>query len=331
MKQFRFLCLVIVVTVLFTSCDKMVGGLMTASSAANEIMVVMERDAWEGEAGDALFAVLNSRTQGLMQFEPNFRTLHITPDNFTRSFRTVRNVIIPNISNIYIEPRLRAELNVYAIGQVIMNINAPDTATFIQFVTEHERDIVEYFLDKELTRNAQWMLNNSRMGYWNIAREMFGVNVIPPRGLRHMMQEENFVWITNNAARARQDFVMYQFPYVNEEVFNANTLIAIRNEILGEHIHGMFPNSVMRTQTTIYPPYFRTLAVNSEFRAEIRGLWELSGEFMGGPFVMHAFVNENTGMVVVAEVFTYSPEAQTSTRNLIRSSEASLYTISIVN
>ena len=48
---------------------------------------------------------------------------------------------------------------------------------------------------------------------------------------------------------------------------------------------------------------------------------------MGGPFVMHAFVNENTGMVVVVETFVYAPES--NKRNLMRNLEATLYTISI--
>ena len=332
MKRINLLFLSIAaVTMLFSSCDNRVTrGLLAASSAANEVMVVMDRPGWEGEAGDALFAVLNSRTQGLPQYEPNFRTLHITPENFTRSFRSVRNVVIPNISNIFVEPRIRAELNVYAVGQVIMHINAPDTASFIAFVTENEREIVEYFLDKELTRNAHWLMTSSRTGPWSAARAQFGIDVFPPRGLPNVVQEENFLWATNNAPRARQDFVIFQFPYTSPDVFTVDSLIAIRNRVLGEHIRGAF-DSQMSTNTTTYPPYFRTLAVNGDFRAELRGLWEMTNDFMGGPFVMHAFVNENTGMVVVAEAFTFSPEAQTNTRNLIRSAEASLYTISVSN
>jgi len=46
---------------------------------------------------------------------------------------------------------------------------------------------------------------------------------------------------------------------------------------------------------------------------------------MGGPFVSQAFVNQNTNMVVVVEVFIFAPEADK--RNLIRSMEGALYTI----
>jgi hypothetical protein len=65
---------------------------------------------------------------------------------------------------------------------------------------------------------------------------------------------------------------------------------------------------------------------NGIFRAELRGLWEMTSDMMGGPFVSHAFVNEETNMVVVVEVFVFAPEADK--RNLIRSMEGALYTIS---
>ena len=63
------------------------------------------------------------------------------------------------------------------------------------------------------------------------------------------------------------------------------------------------------------------------FRAE-EGLWEMTTDMMGGPFVMQAFVNEESGMVVVVETFVYAPE--TTKRNLMRNLEATLYTISVV-
>ena len=48
---------------------------------------------------------------------------------------------------------------------------------------------------------------------------------------------------------------------------------------------------------------------------------------MGGPFVMQAFVNEKTNMVIVVEALVFAPERDK--RNLMRGMEASLYTISI--
>ena len=58
-----------------------------------------------------------------------------------------------------------------------------------------------------------------------------------------------------------------------------------------------------------------------------RGLWEMRGDAMGGPFVAHSMVDSARGRVVVAEAFVYAPESRK--RNLIRQSEAALYTLRI--
>jgi hypothetical protein len=53
----------------------------------------------------------------------------------------------------------------------------------------------------------------------------------------------------------------------------------------------------------------------------------MTSDMMGGPFVMQAFVNDNTGMVIVVETYVYAPES--NKRNLMRNLEATLYTISL--
>ena len=328
MKHLNIFLSFVLSIALFTSCDQMTG-LLAASSAANEVFVIMENNAWQEESGRAVHGSLTSRTRGLPRPEANFRVIQIEPEHFTRSFRSARNVVIPQISNIFSAPALRANLDVYAMGQVIMYINAPDTATFVQFVNDHRQVIVDYFIQKELERNAMWLMNSSRTGAMTRARERFGIDIFPPRGLPNVLVDtDNFLWVSNNAPRGRQDMVIYQFPYVTADIFNVDSLVAIRNQILGENIPGAF-NSQMSTEVVHYPPHFREMIINGLYRAEVRGLWEMTNDMMGGPFVMHALVNENTGMVVVVEMFVFSPEPQTSTRNLMRNMEASLYTISL--
>lgn len=310
---------------LFTSCDGR-GGFLSASGATNEVIVLMDDVQWEGEAGRALFNILNSNVPALPQPEPNFRILHLIPENFTSTFKMARNVIVPEISEVYSYPRLAADIDKYAMGQVIMNIYAPDEASFAEFVTENEETIINYFVQKELERTAQWLKNDSPNPLARV-HQMFGINIHFPRGLTRVTEHENFYWATNDAPRSRRDIAIYQFPYTTETVFERDSLIEIRNRILGEHIKGSF-GSEMTTAVNSYPPDYRRIEVDGLFRAELRGLWEMTTDMMGGPFVMQAFVNEESGMVVVVETFVYAPE--TTKRNLMRNLEATLYTISVV-
>ncbi len=309
--------------ILFISCDG--GGFLSASSTANEVLVIMDENAWEGSAGRALFDVLNSPAKGLPQIEPNFKILQITPNNFTSTFKMARNIIVPEISNLYSAPKISSEIDKYAMGQVIMTIKAPDSASFSNFVTQNSDAIINYILNKELERTADWLIKSSGTPQTRI-QQVFGINMHYPKGISNIEEENNFYWATNNAPQSRRDIVIYQFPYTSEKVFEKDSLIAIRDSVLGKYITGS-NNSVMKTAMVPYQPEYKKMDLNGLFRAELRGLWEMTNDMMGGPFVMHAFVNEQTNMVIIAEVFVYAPE--TNKRNLIRNMEASLYTINI--
>lgn len=323
MKRFASLLALASTIVLFASCNGG-GGFLSASGTNNEMMVLMDDVSWEGPTGRALFDVLNSNVKALPQPEPNFSILQIEPENFTSTFKMARNVLIPEISSIYSKPKLTADIDKYAVGQVIMTIHAPDSASFIQFVTENKESIIDYFVTKELERTGKWLKSDVPNPVAR-AQQVFGINIHLPKGLTNVTEHENFYWATNNATRGRQDIVIYQFPYKSEKVFDKDSLIAVRNKMLGEYISGSF-NSQMTT-ATIYSPDYRTMVMDGTYRAELRGLWEMTTDMMGGPFVMHAFVNDNTGMVVVVEAYVYAPEM--NKRNLMRNLEATLYTISM--
>lgn len=323
MKITNFILIAIISLIALTSCDGKTS-FLNASSAANEVLVVMEKDEWDGEVGKALFEVLNSPVKGLPQFEPNFRILQVTPDNFTSTFKMARNIVLSDISSIYSEAKLASELDKYAYGQVILTVKAPDTASFISFLNDNNDAIVDYILGKELERQAKWLIKDSDAPQ-SVIKQTFGMNLYYPKGLSNIQEYPNFYWATNNAPRARRDMIIYQFPYTSESVFEKDSLIAKRNEVLGEYITGDF-DSKMTTSINAFGPIYKKLEYDGLFRAELRGLWEMTTDMMGGPFVMQAFVNENTNMVVVVEALVFAPERDK--RNLIRSMEASLYTIS---
>ena len=58
---------------------------------------------------------------------------------------------------------------------------------------------------------------------------------------------------------------------------------------------------------------------------EVRGLWDMHGGFMGGPFVAQVRVDSVARKVVCAEGFVFSPNS--AKRDLLRSVEAGLRTL----
>lgn len=326
MKKKSLLFAFAALALLLSSCNNFSTGWMSASSASNEVLVIIDKDEWIEPHGRALFDVLNTSMPGMPQKEANFRILHIDPKNFTNTFKMARNIVMVDISSDYTNSRMMAENNKYASGQVVLTFKAPDKEALKNYLEENEQGIVDYLVKKELERIALWLKKESATPKTRI-RNIFGIEIDYPKGLPNITEDQNFFWATNNSAESRQDIVIYSLPYTSEKMFLGDSLVAIRNRVLGKHIKGSFDSQM--TTSTFYPPDYRRLEINGIFRAEIRGLWEMTTDMMGGPFVSQAFVNENTGRVIFVDVFVYAPEKKK--RNLIRNLEATFYTISIAD
>ena len=97
------------------------------------------------------------------------------------------------------------------------------------------------------------------------------------------------------------------------------------------NIHGEQPGMHMTTaqaELTTYPLLNDTTYC-------LRGLWEMTGDMMGGPFVSISCGHSNptesigSGKQVVAEAFVFAPSQKK--RNLVRQLEAVLQTLSSRN
>ena len=325
MKKLKILLSFTILAFTLGSCTNFSSGWMSSSSSAtNEVLTIIDEDEWQEPHGRALFDVLNSPMAGMPQNEANFKILQIDPKNFTSTFKMARNIIEVDISNAYTQTKMGSELNKYASGQVVLTLKAPDKDALETYLLENKQQIVDYLVNKELERIGQW-LNKENATPKTRIRNTFGFEIAYPKGLSNITEDENFFWATNNSGESRQDVSIFSIPYTSERIFEKDSLIAVRNRVLGKHVKGSF-DSQMSTSEAFTPDY-RKLEIDGIFRAEVRGLWEMTTDMMGGPFVMQAFVNEKTNRVIFVDVLVYAPEKKK--RSLIRNLEGSFYTITI--
>lgn len=325
MKQLRVLFAFTILALTLGSCTNFSSGWMSSSSSAtNEVLTIIGENEWQEPHGRALFDVLNSPMAGMPQNEANFKILQIDPKNFTSTFKMARNIIEVDVSNAYTQTKMGSELNKYASGQVVLTLKSPDKESLENYLRENKTQIVDYLVKKELERIAQWLEKESATPKTRI-RNTFGFDIAYPKGLSNITEDENFFWATNNSGESRQDVSIFSIPYTSETVFEKDSLIAIRNRVLGKHVKGSFDSQMSTSK--VFTPDYRKLEINGVFRAELRGLWEMTTDMMGGPFVMQAFVNENTNRVIFVDVLVYAPEKKK--RNLIRNLEGTFYTIKI--
>ncbi|MGL4411759.1 MAG: DUF4837 family protein [Bacteroidales bacterium] len=328
MKTIRtILLLTLSLQLLFTSCAKRGGSFLpTASGAPFELLVVVNKEMWKRNAGEAIRDVLESDVPGLPQSEPNFKLSVVDPTHFDNLLRPVRNVLIVEVSDIYSKGSTSYARDVYSADQVIMTVKAGNEQQLAEYLRENQSNIVRFFVNSELNRNINFFSKKFNTALLNGVRENFyQAEVKAPGDLKNEKIGKDFIWVTNDAAKGRMDLVIYSVPYHNINDFSEERLIAVRDSVMKENIKGSKESMYMQTEVKYAPVLCDTIGVNGKFTVRLRGLWQMQGDMMGGPFVSHTRLDEKNQRIVTIEGFVFAPEMPK--RNLLRRVEAMLYTL----
>lgn len=322
-KLLNQLLLVTVILLGLNSCNE--GGMklkQNVSGKAGEIVVVVDKSAWETEIGAELKSFLAKDYPMIPQKEPSFSLINIQPSAFSSILQIHRNIIMINIGQKYAEPKLVLKEDVWSSPQIVVIINAPDNASALALL-QQKKEIIYSAID-QVERNR--IIRNSKKyeekGLRDLVSQEFGGSPFFPKGYSLKKQTENFIWISYETTKTNQGIFIYKIPFVDSTSMSLANLINARNEIMKLNVPAMLENSYMTTSSQV-APIMRWVKYKGKTFAEVRGLWEAQNDFMGGPFIQHALYNEKTGDILVMEGFVYAPG--TDKRNLLRQVESIIY------
>ncbi|MEG0498364.1 MAG: DUF4837 family protein, partial [Alistipes sp.] len=74
-----------------------------------------------------------------------------------------------------------------------------------------------------------------------------------------------------------------------------------------------------------FTPDVRAFRLEGRAWIEMRGFWDVAGDFMGGPFVSYTTIDTVTNRVITLDGYVFSPKIEK--RNFLRSVEHLLYTL----
>lgn len=326
MKRFTIYLGIMLVMLTFVSCQgKKSVFTPTSSGRPYEVLVVVNNQVWERPAGRALFNVLDTDVPGLPQAERSFRISYTDPLYYDQTLKLFRNIIIVDIQNIYSAPKLKYARDVYASPQMIMTIQAPNEEEFETFVDENKQTIIDFFVKAEMNRQINNLKKKHNKYISNMTDSIFDCEVWLPGELINSKKGEDFFWASTNTATADMNFVMYSYPYTDKNTFTKEYFIHKRDSVMKENIPGSKGGMYMATDTGFVD--VKNIGVKGDYSMEARGLWQMHGDMMGGPFVSHSRVDTVNNRVIVVEGFIYSPDKLK--KNLMRLMEASLYTLTL--
>jgi len=321
MKAFKIF-MAIFAGVLITSCKSTPKLMPSISGKAGEVVVVINKTQWESDPGIALRSILAVDQAYLPQKEPLFTLVNIPENAFASIFQSHRNLILVNITDQVKESKIVYQENVWAAPQIAITISAPDSKSAAEIILKEKDKLENALLQAERNRNIQNAKKYEEISLRNLVTETFGGSPFFPSGYNLRKKTENFIWISYETTYVNQGIFIYKFPFKDSTDFSKENLIAKRNEMLKQNVPGQLENTFMTTYL-LQEPGIRWINYNKRNFVEIRGLWEVENDFMGGPFISHFFLDKDGQNIIGLEAFVYAPRYPK--RNYLRQVESIIY------
>ena len=289
---------------------------------AGEIIIVANKAQWDTEPGNELRNTLAAQYPYLPQSEPSFTLINIPHKSFTSLFEYHRNIIIVKVDQ-ELEAKYVAQEDVWAAPQTVILITAPTNEEAAQVIADNSERMFNTINQAERNRIMKNSKRYEDMGLRQLVADKFGGSPYFPDGYKLRKNTDNFVWISYETTYINLGVFVYRIPYKDETSLKLENLMAATAEVMKDNVPGMVDNSYMTISSEITPGLSTMKYKNRNFM-EMRGLWEVQNDFMGGPFVIHVFHDKNNpGELIVIEGFVYAPRYDK--RDYIRQVESIMY------
>ena len=310
-----FLNLIIVLSILFSGCkqnttnglnpDKPRSFLPPNTGNISELVIVIPDNLWEGNTGQELKNIFQANVLGIPQQEALFDVFAINPAQFSNIFKTHKNILWLTIGQPNSVNRSDAK---WAKEQLVVSISSNSEQELTNLVRTKGIEVREWFLAKDLDRRTRKIAKSSDKELQKEIFEAYKYNILVPNNFNVILSEQDFVWLRRDQAKANviSNLWIHSLPYKNTSQLSKESIIQLRDSLGRTHVEGTRPQSYMSTEM-LYEPDF-TLKSQTPYTMEMRGLWTMVNDFLGGSFISHTLIDEKNQRIVYAEGFLYCPK-----------------------
>ena len=270
----------------------------------------------EGDTDSIVTRILTEDVPALPQPEPLCKLIQVKKGKTKGSYLLVRTRIIVNITDKDFAVKLNHDEN--AAPQNIIRINARSVQQLRERLNgEKLRQLVD---EAELKHLAEMISNNPSKQNKEMQEEVkktFGLDMKIPVSMNASKKAKDFIWISNNASTGMQNLLVMKVKSEERRMKNSNAFHVNDKALI---------DSILRTNM---PGETDSMYMVISHLSE-RGLWEMKGDAMGGPYVMHRIHRQTSkaakpGYSLYIIGFVYAPEMKK--KILTKQLEAAIFTI----
>lgn len=313
-----------------TSCkntsDKNNKVLANSVGAINNITLVMENHLWKGAVGDTLRRYFAAPVTGLPWDEPLFNIDQMPKKIFTGFARNMRSIVIVN----HLEKKnFFNRTNVYAKPQRVIYISGNTEEELIAEIQKQAPQAIAALKNTERKENQKRFLRS--LSKETALQDIFGIRMRVPSYYKVVKKENNFVWIERSiksgTIRGTMGIIAYTMPknHFKNDSTRLMNIIKMRDSIGKLYIPGPDVEKNYMITEKAYSPSLSIVEINHKKAFELKGMWEMFGYPMAGPFINYVIEDETNNRCMVIEGFIFAPN--TEKRNYMFELEAILNTV----
>lgn len=328
----------ILLLLLFSSCE---GGKgipaqkpkPSAFGKANEIVVISDRDMWEGRVGDTLDFYLSSAYPILPAPEPIFDLRYFSPEDLEekpirKELRTlliiadledshspVTKMLIDDIGEERYNRAMKDSTvfnsvgsDKWAQGQMIIYLYGRGQENIISNIKKSWKSIADRvgeFDAKQIEANIYLPGYNREIE--NVIRNKYGIGMKIPKSYFIAVNEENDLWIRLETDKYSANFIMRKEKYESEEQLTKAYMKALQDSLGLKYVSTAIEGTYKRTNDIDLPMFTERIKDREDYTLESRGIWEMEGDFLGGAFISRMILSPQQDSIFFAEAFLYAP------------------------
>ena len=254
----------------------------------------------EGDTANIVSEILTEDVPGLPQSEPLCNVISVKRGKAKGGYSVVRTRIVIDIDKRHEGFAAKSSKDLNATPQLVIRIKAKSAEQLRTMLSDGKNaEKLRSAIDQSELKHLATATRQNPEKQREVKR-MFGIDMKIPASLNASKKGKGFLWLSNNATPGMQSLLFMRVKGKKKEPLA--TLQPQVDSILRKNMPGETDSMYMAVP-----------------QLSERGLWEMKGDAMGGPYV----ARQKDGIVVIG--FVYAPEMKK--RNLIKQLEAVLTTI----
>lgn len=315
---------------LFSACKDMNGGkLQAVSGSANELLVVMPKNQWEGAMGDTIRQFFGQDMTGLPQKEPIFNIINLPAAHFEKNARAHRSILLVSVKNDADSASLNYYDSPWANTQKIFKITAPDAEAFYKIFDTNKEKMMSVYLKAERERLIDVYKKTADSKIFQKFKDDYDMLVYFPGGYVINKDTSDFVWISSETRRNSKGVIFFEEPYESQSQLDYHVILDRTNEELAKYIPGPRDSTWMALDLNVPMTAAHYQYDGKYYALLIKGLWTVENDFMAGPFVLNVVLDQKNNRVIYMLGYIYAPDEEK--RNKLRQVESILFSVKLDN